>query len=187
MDGKPTRHLGIDWPGTPEETGKYIPLDWRVLIPDNNTVFVKPYLFATFPPNTVPTDKAQGAQSSTIPTSVLQIRSSLSLLPVQTLSYPFNKAPDPSAAANPSTLRLLSPTPPSRSPLFLFSTPTDKTKLATEGSSVWVFSMRSWEEQIDELVETGRYAEALSLLDSIEDPLLPDKVYFIQFDKGTSS
>jgi len=153
-------------------------LNQRVPIPHSNTAFVKPYLFATFPPNTVPTDKAQGAQSSTVPTSVLQIRSSLSLLPVQTLSYPFNKAPDPSAATNPSTLRLLSPTPPSKSPLFLFSTPTDKIKLASEGSSVWMFSMRPWEEQIDELVETGRYAEALSLLDSIEEPLLPDKVYF---------
>lgn len=73
-------------------------------------------------------------------------------------------------------LRLLSPSPPSKSPLFLFSTPTDKTKLASEGSSVWMFSMRPWEEQVDELVETGKYAESLSLLDSIEDPLLPDKV-----------
>ena len=50
-----------------------------------------------------------------------------------------------------------------------------------------MFSMRSWEEQIDELVETGRYAEALSLLDSIEDPLLQDKVYFIRLYREISS
>lgn len=40
-----------------------------------------------------------------------------------------------------------------------------------------MFSMKPWGEQIDELVEAGKYAEALSLLDSMEDPVVQDKVY----------
>ena len=36
--------------------------------------------------------------------------------------------------------------------------------------------MKPWGEQVDELVDTGKYAEALALLDTIDAVLLPDKV-----------
>jgi hypothetical protein len=56
------------------------------------------------------------------------------------------------------------------------TTPTDKTAASTEGSSIWCFSMRPWSEQIDELVTAGQYSDALALLDTVDDTLLPDKV-----------
>lgn len=36
--------------------------------------------------------------------------------------------------------------------------------------------MKSWEEQLDELVQTGHYADALALLETIDEAMLPDKV-----------
>jgi len=36
--------------------------------------------------------------------------------------------------------------------------------------------MKSWGEQVDELIDAGKYAEALALLDTIDTDLLPDKV-----------
>lgn len=36
--------------------------------------------------------------------------------------------------------------------------------------------MKPWSEQIDELVQLGRYADALALLDTIEEAVLADKV-----------
>lgn len=39
--------------------------------------------------------------------------------------------------------------------------------------------MRSWAEQIDELVLNGLYADALALLDTIDAALLPDKVVLV--------
>jgi len=36
--------------------------------------------------------------------------------------------------------------------------------------------MKPWGEQVDELIDAGKYAEALTLLDIIDVALLPDKV-----------
>jgi hypothetical protein len=36
--------------------------------------------------------------------------------------------------------------------------------------------MKSWGEQVDELIDAGKYAEALAFLDNIDAVLLPDKV-----------
>lgn len=38
--------------------------------------------------------------------------------------------------------------------------------------------MRSWGDQIDELVQRCLYSDALSLLDTVDKALLPDKVRF---------
>lgn len=56
------------------------------------------------------------------------------------------------------------------------SSPNDRTALATEGSALWVFRMQPWETQIDELVQDCKYSDALALLDSLEDGLIPEKV-----------
>jgi Vam6/Vps39-like protein vacuolar protein sorting-associated protein 39 len=37
--------------------------------------------------------------------------------------------------------------------------------------------MKPWGEQVDELIDAGKYAEALALLDIIDVALLPDKVH----------
>ena len=58
----------------------------------------------------------------------------------------------------------------------MMTTPTDKTAASVEGSSIWCFSMRPWPEQIDELVTAGQYSDALALLETVDDTLLPDKV-----------
>jgi hypothetical protein len=73
-------------------------------------------------------------------------------------------------------LRLLTPSPSAKSPLFLVSTPSDRATATAEGSSIWCFRMKSWGLQVDELVDAGMYAEALALLNSIDAAVLPDKV-----------
>jgi hypothetical protein len=56
------------------------------------------------------------------------------------------------------------------------ATPADKVALAADGSTIWLFRMQSWAAQVDELVQAGAYQNALGLLDSIDQALLPDKV-----------
>jgi len=59
----------------------------------------------------------------------------------------------------------------------LVSTPTDRTTAASEGSTIWCIRIKPWGEQADELIDAGKYAEALALLDVIDVALLPDKVH----------
>ncbi|KAJ3537551.1 hypothetical protein NM688_g6671 [Phlebia brevispora] len=163
-DSKPTRSAGIDWSAPPEETA-----------------FVQPYIFSILPPGTVPSSQIDGLSSLTsnptfIPSSVLEIRSSISLLPSQTIPLPFTTSSpsSPPALVNYSA-RLLTPSASAKSPLYVVSTPTDRATATAEGSSIWCIRMKSWGEQVDELIEAGSYADALALLNSIDQALLPDK------------
>jgi len=70
----------------------------------------------------------------------------------------------------------MTPSASAKAPLFVLTTPIDKVAAASEGSSIWQFTMEPWSEQIDELVFAGQYSDALALLDSIDESLLPDKV-----------
>lgn len=187
VDGQTTRSLGVDWPASPEET-----------------VYTKPYIISSFPPNTLPaassTDHSASStltqQAPTIHNSALHIRSSLSLQPVQTLRFPFIEdppsvaSPPPTTAKGgaakapvpppPHTLRLLTTTPgtgPS-APTFVLSTPTDRAALASEGSTLWALIPSPWGAQVDELVHAGKYSDALALLGVV--PVQPDPTKHIQ-------
>ncbi|KAI0749541.1 vacuolar sorting protein 39 domain 1-domain-containing protein [Daedaleopsis nitida] len=160
-DGKTSRSDSIDWPAPPEEIA-----------------LVKPYVFAILPPGTVPTSQIEsvpGSSASTfVPSPVIEVRSSISLSPVQTIPFP----PSPlTAFATSAThvIRLLSPSPSEKSPLFVVSTPTDRTAATTSGSAIWSFRIKPWNQQIDELVEAGAYSDALSLLESLDAALIADK------------
>ncbi|PPR05963.1 hypothetical protein CVT24_004627 [Panaeolus cyanescens] len=166
-NGRPTRPATIEWPVPPEEIS-----------------FIKPYIFSVLPAGSIQTQNTEptpgsssGAGSSTQvqtnPTALVQIRSSLSMQITQTIFFPFN-ASEYSPIQN-ATIRLLTPSNPSQSRLYLLTTPTDKTAAANDGSSVWSFKMRPWSEQIDELVLNGLYADALELLDIVDNALLSDK------------
>jgi hypothetical protein len=152
--------------------------------------FLKPYIVSVLPPGSVPTSSrldltlpssasttAMPSQSQQIivQTSVVQIRSSLSLLPTQNIPFPFVSAP--SATTGNSTVRLLTHLPSAQPSLYAVTTPTDKTLAAQDGSSIWHFCMKSWAEQVDELVAAGSYVDALALLDTIDQAVLPDKVW----------
>jgi hypothetical protein len=145
--------------------------------------FVKPYIFTILPAGSVlkpPCDDAGSApgQPSFYSSPVLQIHSSIRLQLSQSLPLPFS-SPQSTSSPTPTnyTLRLLTPSPSAKSPLFLVSTPTDRTTAASEGSTIWCIRMKPWGEQADELIDAGKYAEALALLDIIDVALLPDKVH----------
>ncbi|KAI6108169.1 hypothetical protein F5141DRAFT_100478 [Pisolithus sp. B1] len=166
VDGKQTRPDAIDWPGPPDEIA-----------------YVSPYVFSILPPGTVPVPDNEGgsssslpsAQQTTIPAPVVQVISSISTSPVQTLSFPFPQ-PSSNVPANPNcSIRLLTASLVAKSPLFLVSTPVDRTIATTEGSCVWKFEMKPWGEQIDELVRKGSYADALALLNTLDTTALLDK------------
>ncbi|KAG5644651.1 hypothetical protein DXG03_008033 [Asterophora parasitica] len=161
VDAKLSRTDKIEFPSPPEELA-----------------FLKPYIVSILPPGSVPQTADSSSPPSFVPTSVLQIRSSLSLLPTQTIPFPF----DPSASSvslsgtpGNATIRLLTPSPPGKSPLYFVTTPTDRTAAAADGSTIWQMTMRPWGEQIDELVQAGQYADALALLGTIDEAVLPDK------------
>ena len=154
--------------------------------------FLKPYVFSVLPAGTVPINPVNASPSSStqqvqtqsqalssfIPTSVVQIHSSLSHLPAQTMPFPFSSLPSSSVlltSTNNVTVRLMTSSPSGKS-LFLVTMPTDKAAAAAEGRTIWQFDMKSWAEQIDELVQAGQYADALALLDTLEEAVLSDKV-----------
>ncbi|KAF9007557.1 hypothetical protein BDQ17DRAFT_1350883 [Cyathus striatus] len=163
-DAKPSRPATIEWPSPPEDIA-----------------FVKPYIMSVLPANTVPLRSPERSISpppaTFIPTSVLQVRSSLSMHISQTIPFPFD-APEstPTTPVPNATIRLLTSTSSSRSPLYLVTTPTDRAAAISEGSSIWQFHMKLWAEQIDELIVEGHYADALALLDTLDETSLPDKI-----------
>ncbi|KAF8688888.1 Vacuolar sorting protein 39 domain 1, partial [Rhizoctonia solani] len=189
VDGQTTRPVGIDWPAPPEET-----------------VYTKPYIISSFPPNSLPdldaptTAIAAAITTPAISNSALQIRSALSLQPVQTLKYPFIEDPTqpplpPPPATKlggaskqptiaPHTLRLLTASPGTgpAAPTFILSTPTDRTALANEGSTMWALIMHPWQDQISELVHHEKYADALALLGVVS--VQPDPTKHIQGLRG---
>lgn len=115
------------------------------------------------------------AAASFVPTTVVEVRSSISLVTSQSLPVPF-KAPAPGAAYPNHSARLLTSSPNAKSPLYVLTTPADRAVATAEGSTLWSFTMKPWGEQVDELVREGAYADALILLDSLDVAILPDKV-----------
>ncbi|KAG1771130.1 rab guanyl-nucleotide exchange factor [Suillus placidus] len=101
----------------------------------------------------LPSGSAPAApQSSFIPSPVVQVISSLTAQPVQTLPFPLTSSASSAATC---TIRLLTSSPAAKAPLFLVGTPSDRT--------------------IDELVQRCLYSDPLSLLDTLDKALLPDK------------
>lgn len=133
-------------------------------------------MLSVLPPYTgtskVGTTTATSTQSSTI-----QVTSTLSLLSVQTLNPQTFEGSETSA--KPSSIRLLSSSQ-GKTPAYFLSTPVDRAAAATEGSRLWKLCMEPWGEQIDELVRNGSYLPALALLESIDETLLPDKVFLFR-------
>jgi Vam6/Vps39-like protein vacuolar protein sorting-associated protein 39 len=113
--------------------------------------------------------------ASFVSTTVVEIRSSISLLTSQTLAAPF-KAPAAGSVYSNYSTRLVTPSPGGKSPLFLLTTSNDRSTATAEGSTLWSFTMKTWGEQVDEMVSDGAYADALALLDSLDVAILPDKV-----------
>ena len=137
--------------------------------------FIDPYVLAVLPPGTVPSEQTDGVTPSFIPSSVVQVRSSISYATVQTVPFPPLPAGATPAVSNYS-IRLLTSSPSSKPPLYMIRTPIDRTVATTQGSAIWRISMKSWGEQIDELVAAGSYLDALSLLDTLDVAVVPDKV-----------
>jgi hypothetical protein len=180
--------------------------------PRSAPAYVNPYIFSILPPGTVLFEEGSDGNSSSspppistspqiqiqvqgqsqpslIPAPVVQIISSINMLPVQTFAFPFSQ---PSTCLNTSSiasvtntsLRLLTTcitpppsntttmtiTPKTPPPLFLVSTSLDRTLAAAEGTTVWRFTMREWDAQINELVERGSYTDALALLERVQGP-----------------
>ena len=156
--------------------------------------FIKPYIASVLPAGTVPvpsTGSSSGsvnAPQSFNPTPVIQIRSSLSLLPIQSLPFPFVDSSGSSimlsatlSATQNATIRLLTPSNDPKPRLFMLTTPIDRTAALNEGSMLWQTNMKTWTEQLDELVLAEQYSDALGLLDVVDETMLLDKVHHPSF------
>ena len=58
----------------------------------------------------------------------------------------------------------------------MLTTPIDRTAAVNEGSTLWQTNMKTWTEQLDELVLAEQYSGALGLLDVVDEAMLLDKV-----------
>lgn len=160
------------------------------------SAFVKPYVLSILPAASalsLPLTATRSGTAAAASQPRVQVRSTLSLSNVQTLSHPFVEpsADDntqstsssvasvlttPTPASQNVAMRLLTASPGATSPAFLLTTPTDKAAAAAQGSTIWLFTMQNWGAQIDGLVDVGKYEEALMLLDTIDPTVLEDKV-----------
>lgn len=118
-------------------------------------------------------------------TALIEIRSSLSLRVSQTITFPFDNSPPKTSSVssasqaispNNAQIRLMTPSAGAKSPLYVITTPIDKTSAMNDGSSLWRFDIKPWTEQIDELVLKGMYPDALALLDVLVEDQVSDKV-----------
>lgn len=109
--------------------------------------------------------------------SSVHIRSSISPLPTQSISYPFDSA-TPSSPASTTSIRLLttSPSNAKSQSFFLVTSPTERVAAAAEGSSIWMFNMTPWLDQMEEMVKAEQYTDALTLLSSLGPEIVPEKV-----------
>ncbi|KZT39975.1 hypothetical protein SISSUDRAFT_1113449 [Sistotremastrum suecicum HHB10207 ss-3] len=159
-EGKPSRETSIVWPGLPEES-----------------VYIRPYFVSLLPAGSASsliTLSTQGAGPPSSPNPVLQAFSSLTLTSVQSLTFPFEGSL-PEVTQPTHSLRVLTGTSSGTSHAYFVSTPTDRTLLANQGSDIWYLSRKSWDAQIDELVENEAYDDALALLSYLDERALPDK------------
>lgn len=129
------------------------------------------------PPGSVPAE-GEGLLPSFVQSSVVQIRSSISLTSVQSLSFPATSSSTSLTAPTVlnHTIRLLTSSPSYKSPLYLVRTPTDRATATSQGSAIWQVFMKPWSEQVNELVKAGAYSNALSLLEIVDAAVLLDKV-----------
>lgn len=70
----------------------------------------------------------------------------------------------------------------------MLTTPIDRAAALNEGSMIWQTNMKTWTEQLDELVLAEQYSDALGLLDVVDDAMLLDKVHppvFVSVQSGT--
>lgn len=137
------------------------------------SAFIDPYVFVVLPPGTVPSGQTDGVTPSFIPSSVVQVRSSISLANVQIVPFP-PLSTEATTSSNYS-IRLLTPSL-SKSPLYMVRTPIDRVTATAQGNAIWRVHMKSWSEQIEELVVAGSYLNALSLLDTLDSVVVADKV-----------
>lgn len=107
---------------------------------------------------------------------VVELHSSLSLQTVQSFTLPALASGTSTGPNMNHTIRLLTASPAAKAPVFAVSTPTERNAAASEGSSIWMLQMRSWGDQIDELVDKEKYADALALLETLDTATLVDKV-----------
>ncbi|KLO10830.1 hypothetical protein SCHPADRAFT_906559 [Schizopora paradoxa] len=159
-DGK-AKQTGIVWHGPPEDLA-----------------FVKPYVISILPAGTVPATSIPDASplitgpNGLVTVPALHIHSSISCQPVQSMVLPIEQRPGVSGGY---TIRFLTPSLGSKSPVYVVTSRTDRASVTAEGQTVWVLQMRSWSEQLDELVERESYEDALALLETIDAATLPDK------------
>lgn len=131
-------------------------------------------MLSVLPPGSIPNPSDKDVMGM-LAMPVIQVVSSITHIPVQVLQLPAHTNP----MVTSSILRILTSSPNSASPLYFISTPNDRYVSASEGSTIWKLKMRTWAEQIDELVDNETYDEALSLLATIDKKNLPDKVCVI--------
>jgi Vam6/Vps39-like protein vacuolar protein sorting-associated protein 39 len=148
------------------------------LLGSKTIAFLKPYVLSILPPGTMPLKvPSVSAHPGPSQSSVLQIISTISLLPVQTLIPSDVDDNSDLRSRSAYTTRLLTASSHTRGPLFMITTPVDKATAAADGSALWMLCMQSWEQQIDELVDSGSYVEALSLLETMDQVMMPDKAW----------
>lgn len=101
------------------------------------------------------------------PAPTVHVRSSLSLQPLQVLQFPISLV---SSATG--SLRLLTPITLGKAPVVAVAAPVDK----AGGAAVVSLDMAKWEEQIDELLQHGNYADAVQLLENLGKDQIADWV-----------
>lgn len=148
-EGRFTRNESLQWPATPD-----------------SLAFGNPYIYSVLP-------AAAGSSSgSTPPLPSVRIHLAPTLALRSAVTFPAPSA----GGLTVSAINVSSTTGPqgqSETPrVLLVSTPTDKTLLHNEGSTVWEMRTGDVGDEVDELVKEGRVADAIGLVEASGDAKL---------------
>ena len=136
-----------------------------------------PYIIALLTPPSSAPQKQEPAHIQLHTISSLQLMQDLTVpLTASNTALAGSKSAKNAVAQGPA--RLLTCSTGNKAPLVVVTpsnAPDASTASTAQSSSLYLLEMSSWADQIDEMVSQGQYEAALSLLESLEDIVLPDK------------
>ncbi|KAJ9113908.1 hypothetical protein QFC19_000102 [Naganishia cerealis] len=170
QDGALARETGIAWSTSPEDIA-----------------FTDPYILSVLPPSSTPSANANSASpvSSSIQVRLLQTLNVQQVIKLPAHPSANSPAAGTTAAFAGSSIRYLSTSQKSNrdktgsaatatsmagGPVaaVYVSIPNDKLQLQTDGTTIWAIQKESWRDQLDEMIQLGRFTDGLGLVRSLK-------------------
>ncbi|GAA5982475.1 hypothetical protein JCM5350_000425 [Sporobolomyces pararoseus] len=159
--------LPVSAKGKPRSNNPSISSTTAITYPSSvdETIVLPPYIISLLAPSpSSPTTSTTSTESSPVPPTLVIINfETLSI--VQSLSVPPESASSPDSTSSLHNARLLSASSSSaQPPILIVTSPQQTTTNVPAEQTLWIGTMESWQDQIEELGRQGKWEEAIRLL-----------------------